>query len=141
MKKKTKRQPAPKKAIAPPLSPKKDLATIIVLSVSAVIFLGMFIWLHSEDILGDKSDIFNPYGKEMVEFEKGTVTAINSDNKEHDEYAEGAYVGTQELSVIIKSGRYKGDTMTVYNYFGALSGVPVDVGDSVTITIKNLSTG
>ena len=141
MKKKSRKQPVPKKAADPSPPGKKDLATIIVLSVCAVIFLGMFIWLHSEDILGDKSDIFNPYGNEMVEFEKGSVLAINNSDKRVDEYAEGAYVGSQELSVIIKSGRYKGETMTVYNYFGALSGVPVNVGDGVTVTIKTHTDG
>ena len=122
-------------------SGKKDLASVLVLTFCAVIFLGLFIWLHSEDILGDKSDIFNPYGSELVEFEKATVTAITNEHKEVDEYAEGAYRGNQELYVVIKSGRYKGESMTVYNYFGALSGVPVEVGDSVAITIKTHSDG
>jgi len=101
----------------------------------------MFIWLHSDDIIDDASDIFNPYGDEVVEFEKATVIAITGDNKEIDEYAEGAYKGNQELTVIVRSGRYKGESMTVYNYFGALSGVPVEVGDSVVITIKTHSDG
>ena len=141
MKKKSKKQPVPKKTADPSPSSRNDLATIIVLSVCAVIFLGMFIWLHSEDILGDKSDIFNPYGSELVEFEKGTVIAIDSSDIKADEYAEDAAVGSQKLSVKVKSGRFKGETMTVYNYFGALSGVPVDVGDSVTLTIKIHSDG
>ena len=140
MKKKSKKQYVVKKSVEPSSSGKKNLATIIVLSVCSVIFLGMFIWLHSEDILGDKSDIFNPYS-EQVEFEKGTVIAIDSYDIKADEYAEDAPVGSQKLSVIVKSGRFKGETMTVYNYFGALSGVPVDVGDSVTLTIKIHSDG
>lgn len=141
MKKKSKVQPVTKKPANQSLPKKRDLPTILVLSVCAVIFLSLFIWLHSEDILGDKSDIFNPYGQELVEFEKATVIAINSDDMRVDEYAEGAFVGTQVLSAVVKSGRYKGETMTVYNYFGALSGVPVAVGDSVTITIKTHSDG
>lgn len=136
MKKKSSKQPIPKKADSSSPTHKKDLATIVVLTICGVIFLGMFIWLHSEDILGDKSDIFNPYGNEQVVFEKGTVIAVNNSDIRSDEYAEDASVGSQELSVIVKSGHYKGETMTVYNYFGALSGVPVDVGDSVTLTIK-----
>ena len=141
MKKKFRTQSVTRKPADQAPSPKKDLATILVLSVCAVIFLGLYIWLHSQDILGDKSDIFNPYGNGEMSFEKATVTAITSDNKEPDEYSEGSYIGTQELSVIIKSGRYKGEAMTVYNYFGPLSGVPVDVGDSVTITLKTHTDG
>ena len=134
----TKRRQSAKKLS---LSKKNDLATVIVLAFCAVIFVVMFVWLQSEDILGDKSDIFNVYGNELVEFEKGTVTGISDESIEVDEYAEGAYVGNQELSVVIKSGRYKGNTMTVYNYFGPLSGVPVEIGDNVTVTIKTHSDG
>ena len=141
MKKTSKKQSVNKKTSVSSQLPKKDLATIIVLAVCGVIFLGMFLWLHSEDILGDKSDIFNPYGNELVEFEKATVKAITDEKMETDEYAEGACRGSQELSVIVKSGRYKGEVMTIYNYFGPLSGVPVEIGDSVTITIKTHSDG
>ncbi|MBQ4425647.1 MAG: YibE/F family protein [Lachnospiraceae bacterium] len=112
-------------------------ASIIVLAVAGVIFFGMLFWLYSEDILHGAGDIFWVYGEdELVEFEKGRVLAIQSDDKRVDEVADGAYVGTQELLVAVKSGRYKGEEMTVYNYFGPLYGVPVEVGDSVTLTIK-----
>ena len=141
MKKKSSARPVTKKTADPSPFKKYNLATIIVLAICAVIFTGMFIWLHSQDILGGKGEIFNPYGMEVVEFEKATVTAITNEDIRVDEYAEGAFVGNQELSVIIKSGRYKGESMTAYNYFGALSGVPVEVGDSVTLTIKTHSDG
>lgn len=142
MKKRTRTSPENKKKPADtPLSEKKNPATVVVLVISTLIFAGLFLWLHSEDILGDMNEIFNIYGKEIVEFEKGTVNEISNANMEVDEYAEGAYKGTQELSVIVKSGRYKGETMTVFNYFGPLYGVPVEVGDSVVITIKTHSNG
>ena len=141
MKKKSKAKPVTKKSIDPPISYKKDLATILILGICAIIFAGMFFWLHSEDILGDKNDIFNIYGSQLVEFEKATVVSINSEDMEIHEYGEGSYVGSQELSAVIKSGRYKGETMTVYNYFGPLSGVPVSVGDSIIATIKTQDDG
>ena len=123
------------------LPEKNNKATIIVLAICVVIFAGMLLWLNSEDILQGKNEIFNIYGSELVEFEKGTVISIDNEDMEVNEFAEGAYAGSQELSVVVKSGRYKGETMTVYNYFGPLSGVPVSVGDSVTLTIKTHADG
>ena len=107
---------------------KEHKLSIIVLAIAAVIFFAMLFWLYSDDILHGEQDIFDPYGKdEIVEFEKAKVLAIVSEDKRTDEVADNAYVGSQELSAIVKSGRYKGETMTVYNYFGPLYGVPEDI--------------
>ena len=130
-----------KKPKSTPIPQKNNLATILVLVISALLFLGMFLWLHPQDILKGKNEIFNVYRDEMVEFEKATVRAIPSEEKNVDEFAEGAYVGTQELTCVVKSGRYKGEIMTVYNYFGPLYGVPVELGDSVVVTIKTHTNG
>ena len=116
--------------------------TIIVLIVTGLIFLGMIFWLYSEDILQGRSKIFSPYSdEELVEWDKGTVLEITSEESEAEEVAEDMLKGTQELSVLVKSGRYKGETMTVYNYFGPLYGVPVEVGDSVMMTVKTHTNG
>ena len=130
-----------KKPKSTPIPQKNNLATILVLVISALLFLGMFLWLHPQDILKGKNEIFNVYRDEMVEFEKATVKAIPTEEKNVDEFAEGAYVGTQELTCVVKSGRYKGEIMTVYNYFGPLYGVPVELGDSVVVTIKTHTNG
>ena len=140
MKKKTGNKPV-KKADTLNESRKKDKKTIIVLVIAALIFFGAFFSLHSEDILKDTNDIFWPYGDEIVEFEKAKVMEIVSEEIEYDELIENAAVGKQELSVIVKSGRYKGENMIVQNYFGAYYGVPVEVGDGVTLTIKTHSDG
>ena len=122
--------------------PKKvDVKTVVVLVISALIFFGAFFWLHSEDLIKDTNDIFWPYGDEIVEFEKATVAEIVNEDIEIDELIENAAVGSQELSVVVKSGRYKGETMTAFNYFGAYYGVPVEVGDGVTLTIKTHKDG
>ncbi len=135
MKKKTGNKPVKKEnTLNDP--PKRDKKTIIVLAIAALIFFGAFFSLHSEDILKDTNDIFWPYGDEIVEFEKAKVIDIVSEEIEYDELIENAAVGKQELSVTVKSGRYKGENMTVQNYFGAYYGVPVEVGDGVTLTIK-----
>ena len=128
MKKGTKQQP---------IKVKKEKSTIIVLAVAAAIFIAALIWLHSEDILHGTNDIYTFFnGDEIIEYEKATVTNINNQELRTDDISEGAYAGNQELEVTVKSGRYKGETMAVYNYFGPLNGAPVSVGDGVTITIK-----
>lgn len=118
-----------------------DKKSIIVLAIAAVVFVGAIFWLYSDDILKDTNDIFWPYGDEIVEFEKATVTEIVKEDIEIDELIENAPVGMQELSVLVKSGRYKGETMTAFNYFGAYYGVPVEKGDGVTLTIKTHQNG
>lgn len=133
MKKNTRKQPVQ------PV--KRERSSIIVLAIAAVIFLAVFFWIYSGKILNGAEEMFSPYGNELVEFEKATVTEIISENLEVDETADGAYTGQQELSVIVKSGRYKNETMVVYNSIGPNYGVPVSVGDSVTLTIKTQSDG
>ena len=120
---------------------KPDKHSIIVLIVAAVILVVTFIWIYSEEIFHGNEDIFSPYGDELVEFEKATVIDITREDIEIEEVANNAYKGTQELSVIVKSGQYKGENMVAYNYMGPLSGVPVSVGNSVTLTIKTHSDG
>ncbi len=115
---------------------KPDRKSILVLVIALVVFFAALFSIYSEDVMKGAGDIFSVYGDELVEFEKATVTEILNDDMEVDEIADGAYSGNQELSVTIKSGRYKGEEMVVYNYFGPLSGVPVAVGDSVILTIK-----
>ncbi len=115
--------------------------TVIVLAVSLVIFIAALCWVHSEELFHGENEIFNPYGEEVVDFEKAKVVAIPKEDITYDEVADNAATGSQELSVIIKSGRYKGQPMTAYNYFGPYYGVPVAVGDGVMLTIKTHADG
>ena len=121
---------------------KSEKNSVIVLAIAAAIFLVMFFRIYSIDLFKGAEDIFSPYGKnEVVEFEKARVNAITKEELTVDEVANNKYTGTQELAVTVKSGHYKGEDMTVYNYIGPLYGVPVSVGDSVTLTIKTHSDG
>ena len=120
---------------------KFDKRSILVLAVSAVVFLATLFWLHSEDILHGAGKIFWAYGDELVEFEKGTVQEVVSTDMELDEVADSAYRGSQELSVVIRSGQYKGEVLPVKNYFGPNTGVPLAKGDSVTLTVKTHADG
>ncbi len=117
--------------------PRLERPTLLILLLSAAVYLAAFFWIHSEDFLNGAHDLFWAYGKdELVEFETATVKEIVNEESRLAEAAEGAYAGSQDLRVVIGSGRYKGEETTAYNYFGPLSGVPVRVGDSVMLTIK-----
>ncbi len=120
---------------------KLEKSSVIVLAAAAAVFLGMLIWLYSGGSANGSGSIFSPRGEESVEFEKATVVAVLSEDMTAEPEADGAYRGTQELSVIVKSGRYSGMEMVVKNSFGPPSGVPVSVGDSVTLTIKTRDNG
>ena len=122
-------------------SVKKDKASIIVLAAAAVVFIIAIVLIYSEDILSMEEDIFSPYGDEMVEFDKASVNQVLSEDIEFDEDADHSYVGSQELDVTVKSGRYKNETMVAYNFFGPLSGIPVSAGDGVVLTIKTHADG
>ena len=120
---------------------KPDRYTLIALAVLLIVFAAAALWVHAEDVFHGENEIFNPYGDETVEFEKAKVVGIPNEDVRIDEDADGAFVGSQELNVIIRSGRYKGESMTAYNYFGPYYGVPVEVNDGVTLTIKTNTDG
>ena len=113
---------------------KKEKASIAVLVIAAIIFFGMFSYVQSGK--EEKTP-----GEEYVEYDKGTVTAVISDNTQSDEASDGAYRGDQTLTVLVKSGQYKDEELLVYNYIGPLYGVPVSVGDSVVMAISTYSNG
>ncbi len=118
-----------------------DKRTVIVLAAAAVLFAAALFCIYGRDgFIGD-TNVFYDFGDEQVDFEKATVIKVLSEDLKTDKAADDAYVGTQKLSVVVKSGRYKGEKMTVPNYPGALSGARVSEGDSVTLTIKTLENG
>ena len=140
MKKGSKNQPKTESAtLADRL--KNEKATVIALVIAAILFFGALFGIYSGNILHGAGDIFSSDPDERIEFERATVVEIVSEDMTVEEMSEGAYTGSQELSVVVKSGVYKGETMTVFNYFGPLSGVPVSRGDSVVLTIKTHADG
>ena len=118
----------------------KEASTIIVLVVSAVVFVVALFAVHSGPG-GNTGDLFWGYGDDAVEFEAATVNEILNENLTPDDAAPGSYSGTQELAVTVDGGSHKGEQMTAYNSFGSITGSPVGVNDSVTLTIKTHSDG
>ena len=117
-----------------------EKSSIIVLALSFALFLIALFQIYSKDILNGAGDIFT-YGNDVVEYEAATVKEINNESMSVDQDADGAFSGKQELTVIVKSGRYKGEEMKADNSFMPLNGVPVSVGDNVTLFLKTDSNG
>lgn len=120
---------------------KGETPTIIALVVSALIFVIVMFAIHSEDFLRGAADLFSVYGDEVVEFDTATVNEVSNEDIQPDQVIGDASYGSQSLMVTMTSGRYKGQKMEAYNSFGALSGVPVRVNESVTLTVKTRSDG
>ena len=111
---------------------KKDLA---VLFVCLVCFVLCVLWANNgRSFSGSEASDF-------AEYENAKVLEILSDNTFQDETADGGYRGEQMLTVKVSTGRYKGETMLVYNYVGPIYGVPVKEGDSVTIIVSTYGDG
>lgn len=113
-----------------------EKSSIIVLAVALSVFVATLFSIYSQNDLNGIGDVFSSNGNELMEYEKATVIEILSETIEPEPEADGAYVGSQELKVIVKSGRYKGEEMVAYHSFGPLSGVPISKEDSVTLIIK-----
>ena len=113
---------------------KFDKLTVLALILAAAIFVVMLVSVREPASAGTEAD-------EFVEYERGTVTAVISDNTYSDDASDGAYRGEQMLTVKVESGRYQGEELLVYNYVGPLYGVPVSEGDSVTMAISTHSNG
>ena len=113
---------------------KRKKASIIALAAAAVIFVVLLLAARSSD-----ADLAR--GDEYVEYEKGRVTSVLSDNTEADEASDGGYRGEQLLTVLVQTGQYKGEELLVYNYVGPLYGVPVGENDKVALVISTHSGG
>ena len=113
---------------------KREKWGVALLALAAALFAAACLWLRPEAA--------DPAPKaDYVEYEKAVVTAVLSDNTASDPASDGGWRGEQTLTVEVKSGRYAGQTMLVYNYVGPLSGVPVGEGDGVTLAVSTYSDG
>lgn len=70
-----------------------------------------------------------------TDYEVGRVLRVVEDHKTVDEEMDGIWRGSMTLEVEILTGRYKGDTAIVENYFSSLYNVRVAEGDKVSIRI------
>jgi len=108
--------------------------TMVVLAVSAVIFLALFFWARSGGEAYEQ-------GAEYVEYEKASVTSVINDNFVLDPDSDNTYRGEQILTAKVITGQYKDEELMVYNYIGPLYGVPVSENDRIVIAISTHADG
>lgn len=114
----------------------KNKWTVVILLAAAVIFVAARICLApSYDESGGNE------AAEFAEYDTGTVIEILSDSTEQDEASDGAYRGDQLMLVKMTSGRYKGETLQVYNFVGPLYGAPLKAGDSAVLIVSTYADG
>lgn len=118
------------------LSPiKKAGGRVLVTVLVALSFIGLLYAANMNRPTYQSSDTSG------IEYEVGKVTGILADNTTIDENNGGIWRGSMELQVEILTGRYKGETTYVTNYFSSLYNVRVSQGDKVSIRIDTGDSG
>ncbi len=113
---------------------RSDIKSLMIPAICLVVFVVLAISLRGPEQSRDT-------GKEFAEYENGTVVDVISDDLAQDEASDGAWRGEQTLTVLVRTGRYKGETLLTYNYVGPLYSVPVRSGDKVTLIISTYADG
>lgn len=108
---------------------KKHWITLVVLSCSLVILLILFFVANSN------KDADNGSRLAYVKYEKAKIISVDSSDISRQELYENNYVGTQELTVLIKSGTHKGETYSATNYISSLTGSVLKENDPVVVAI------
>ena len=99
----------------------------------ALVFLVLFV---AAILLANRG--FNAYeitDTTGIEYETARVLSVLEDNTVADETIEGRYRGSMVLEVELLTGRYKGDTVQVTNYFSAMYNVYVQEGDTLSVRV------
>lgn len=118
------------------LSPiKKAGGRVLVTVLAALSFIGLLYAANMNRPTYQSSDTSG------IEYEVGKVTGILADNTTIDENNGEIWRGSMELQVEILTGRYKGETTYVTNYFSSLYNVRVSQGDKVSIRIDTGDSG
>ncbi len=86
-------------------------------------------------------DIYKLSGKDSISFEKGVITAITNEKIKKQETQKGLITGFQDLSVLILTGKYKGQTVSVTNYINYDTNFYFKKGNHLIVTVNATSTG
>lgn len=114
---------------------KKKIATVIICVVCAMFFAGLLYYANYDR---PHYTITDDSG---TEYETARVLNVIEDNTTVDEENENILRGSEVIEIELLTGRYKGDTVTVTNYFGAVNNVIVGEGDKLTVRIDTLGVG
>ena len=113
---------------------RREKWSVAVLILAAAVLAAALVWLRPA------AEAAEP-GSDYVEYEKAVVKEILSDNTQQDDASDNAWRGEQMILVEVKSGQYAGETLLTYNYVSPLYGLPLQVGDGVSLTISTYSNG
>lgn len=108
---------------------------ILVIILALFTFAGLLYFANHDRPTYHSSDTSG------IEYEVGRVTGILQDQTSMDDTADGLWRGSMDLQIEILTGRYKGNTAEVTNYFSSLYNVRVSQGDKVSIRIDTGSDG
>ena len=108
---------------------KSKIRSLVLLALAAVAFCGL-IWFANKD-----RPVYRSSNMAGTDYEVGRVLRVVEDHKTVDEEMDGIWRGSMTLEVEILTGRYKGDTAIVENYFSSLYNVRVAEWDKVSIRI------
>lgn len=108
---------------------KSKIRSLVLLALAAVAFCGL-IWFANKD-----RPVYRSSNMAGTDYEVGRVLWVVEDHKTVDEEMDGIWRGSMTLEVEILTGRYKGDTAIVENYFSSLYNVRVAEGDKISIRI------
>ena len=113
---------------------KRKITAIAAIIVAIAAFAAVLYYANHDRPVYHSSDTSG------IEYEVAKVTGILNDNTTRDD-STGLLMGTKTMQLKILSGRYKGETVTVDNYFSALYNVDVSQGDKVSVRIDTSDSG
>ena len=93
---------------------KSKIRSLVLLALAAVAFCGL-IWFANKD-----RPVYRSSNMAGTDYEVGRVLRVVEDHKTVDEEMDGIWRGSMTLEVEILTGRYKGDTAIVENYFSSI---------------------
>lgn len=114
---------------------KSKIRSQLLLALAAIAFVAMVYYANYDRPTYRSS---NTAGSS---YEVGRVLRIVENRVVVDETTEGIWRGSMLLEVELLTGKYKGDTAMVENYFSSLYNVRVSEGDKVSIRIDTTGEG
>lgn len=114
---------------------KSNLRSLVLIALAAITFLAVIFFANKD------RPVYRSSNTAGTDYEVGKVIRVVEDNKTVDEKMDGIWRGSMVLEIEILSGKYKGDTAIVENYFSSLYNVRVLEGDKVSIRIDTTGEG
>lgn len=135
--KETQKKPAPGKPLKARITPKdwlkKNWISVLVLAVSAAVFIGLFAYSHEGQIFQNQST-----ERDNLSYETAEVLNVSRDTVTPDVLAgtvEIAEIGRQTILVRLTSGAFEGTTLELENQVSIFYGTRLKTGDSIVLGV------